>query len=100
LALWLGYSPIYLLGVDASHHSKINIDKNGVITGAGVIDSSLTVSELMATDGSKRIVSLPVASNPSIAELTKMYNSMQPILDNNFNVFMSMTDKSWNIFND
>jgi len=39
-------------------------------------------------------------SNLSIAELTKMYNSMQPILDNNFNVFMSMTDKSWNIFND
>jgi len=33
LALWLGYSPIYLLGVDASHHSKINIDKNGVALG-------------------------------------------------------------------
>jgi hypothetical protein len=25
LALWLGYSPVYLLGVDATHHSKINV---------------------------------------------------------------------------
>jgi len=33
LALWLGYSPIYLIGVDASHHTKIKVEKNGVTLG-------------------------------------------------------------------
>lgn len=40
-----------------------------VATIGGMIISGLTASELVATDGSKNLVSLPVATYPSLAEL-------------------------------
>lgn len=39
------------------------------ITSTGIIDSSLTASQILGTNGSKQLVSLAVATYPSLAEL-------------------------------
>jgi hypothetical protein len=49
--------------------SGVTISDTNVLTTAGTIDSSLTASQLLATNGSKQLVSLAVASYPSLTEI-------------------------------
>jgi hypothetical protein len=54
------------------------------ITVGGLVDSSLTISELVASDGSKTLVSLPVSTYPSLTELSyvkDVTSSIQSQLD-------------------
>jgi len=51
--------------------SKFSVDYSGVVNAsAGYKGSYLTASELLITDGSKNIVSAPVATYPSLTELS------------------------------
>lgn len=51
-------------------NSGVTISDTNVLTTAGTIDSSLTASEILGTNGSKQLVSLAVATYPSLTELT------------------------------
>ena len=47
----------------------LTISDTNVISTAGLIDSSLTASQLLGTNGSKQLISLTTATYPSLAEL-------------------------------
>jgi len=51
-------------------NSGVTISDTDVISTAGVLNTSMTASEIAGTDASKNIVSLPVATYPSLTELT------------------------------
>lgn len=51
-------------------NSGVTISDANVITTAGTIDSSLTASQLLATNGSNQLVSLDTATYPSLTEIS------------------------------
>lgn len=50
-------------------NSGVTISDANVISAAGLIDSSLTASQILATNGSKQLVSLDTATYPTLAQL-------------------------------
>lgn len=71
-AIWLGYKPIYVCGLDASQHSYIKITENGAVLKSHHADTSYPYPVLGKWDGRPDATSV-LSSNALVIEKMKLF---------------------------